>query len=191
MIGKIMRKITVSLLLVVAIFFFSTSGSSAFTKRYDLKIELAENLLQQIQTYDNQTNIITLGPISPFFNITQIILINGSSSEIQKIEKILNHRILHFILPLTYIECKDLDFSITYSKNVPFFIPFIRHISYFTSLFEGVEFPFNNETIWGKKHTILVEGFEGYFGFQRLRPWKISPAIFSFAGSYQEIAIIR
>jgi len=186
-----MRKKTISISLVVCILIFTTFSSLGSAKKPNYSLEITEKLLANIQSNGNETNIITIGPVSPFFNITEITLINGSSSEIENIQRILNNRILHFILPLTYIECKDLDFSISYSKNIPFFIPFIRHVSYFTSLFEGVDFPFNNETIWGKKHTIFVEGFDGYFVFHRLRPWKISPAIFSFAGSYKEVTIIR
>ena len=186
-----MRKKAITLSLTIIIIILTIFSSFASAKNVYYNKDVTEKFFSNIKSFGNETNIITSGPISPLFNITEITLFNGSSLEIEKIERILNNRILHFFLPLTYIECKDLDFSVSYHKNIPFFIPFVRHISYFTSLFEGLDFPFNNETIWGRNHTIYVEGFTGYFCFQRLRTWKISPAVFSFAGSYKEIKIIR
>ena len=186
-----MKKKLIGILFVLTLVILTTLCGTVSANRINYVFEISEELFYHINSDENETNILTLGPISPFFNITEITLINGSSSEIKKIERLLNSRLLQLIHPLTYIECNDLDFTVSYIKNVPFFIPIIRHLSYFTTLYVGLNFPFNNKTIWGKKHIIIVEGFDGYFGFQRLRPWKVAPTLFCFSGSYKDITIIK
>jgi len=162
-----------------------------YAKNNNYTNEIIKKANDQIKSSKIETNILTFGHISSLINITEITLINGSSSDIDKIQRIINSSILHLILPPIWFWCDDIDFSISYNQNVPFFIPYIRHASYFTTLYEDIDFPINKETIWGKKHTVLVEGFDGYFCFQRLRPIKLAPALFLFVGSYEKVTIIK
>ena len=91
---------------------------------------------------ENETFFGTLGPICPLLNIAEINLIDGNESQIQKIEKILNNRILQFIIPLRwgFINVTELDFTITYNKEIPK-IPFWLNFYYATILFENEMIP--------------------------------------------------
>ena len=189
--GRKMKKNLIAILIISTLLFLTTFGCIVFAKRINYNYEISEKLFDYLESDENETTLMTFGPISPLFNITKITLLNGSSSEIEKIERILNNRILQLILPLTLIKCNNLDFSVSYLKNIPFFIPIIRHFSYCTTIYKDSNFPFNKDSIFGKSHTIEVDGFDGYFAFARLRLWKGSPALFSFSGNYDEVTIIR
>lgn len=184
------KKITsILIILILVVLIIINSGISANKIYY--KNDIIKKLNDQIESNKIETNIITFGHISSLINITEITLINGSPSDIEKIQRIINNSILHLILPPFWFWCDDLDFSISYNQNVSFFVPYIRRISYFTSLYKDVDFPFNNATIWGRRHTVIVEGFDGYFCFQRLRPIRLAPVLFLFVGSYEKVTIIR
>ena len=189
--GRKMKKNLVGISIILTLLILACFSCVVSAKGINYNYELSEKIFNNIESDENETILMTVGPISPLFNITKITLLNGSSSEIEKIERILKNRILQLILPLTLIKCNNLDFSVSYLKNVPFFIPIIRHLSYYTTIYKISHFPFNKDSIFGKSHTIVVNGFDGYFAFARLRLWKGSPALFSFSGNYDEVTIIR
>jgi hypothetical protein len=189
--GRKMKKNLVGISIILTLLILTSLSCVVSAKEINYNHEISEKIFDNIESEENETILMTLGPISPLFNITKITLLNGSSSEIEKIERILNNRILQLILPLTIIKCSGLDFSVSYLKNVPFFIPIIRHLSYWTTIYNDSNFPFNKDSIFGKSHTIVVDGFNGYFTFARLRIWKGSPALFAFSGNYDNVTIIR
>ena len=186
-----MKKNLVGISIILTLLILTSFSCVVSAKGINYNYELSEKIFNNIESDENETILMTVGPISPLFNISKITLLNGSSSEIEKIERILNNRILQLILPLTLIKCSGLDFSVSYLKNVPYFIPIIRHLSYCTTIFKYSNFPFNKDSIFGKSHTIVVDGFNGYFMFSRVRLWKGSPALFSFSGNYDQVTIIR
>ena len=135
---------------------------------------------------ENETFFGTLGPICPLLNIAEINLIDGNESQIQKIEKILNNRILQFIIPYWwgYINVTELDFTITYNKEIPK-IPFFLKFYYATILQEN-----ENDTFIDKPHTVTVKGLNGTFAIARGQPFRFLPPYFVFAGdTYEEITI--
>jgi len=135
---------------------------------------------------ENETFFGTLGPICPLLNIVEIELIDGNESQMQKIEKILNNRILQFIIPYWwgYINVTELDFTITYNKEIPK-IPFWLNFYYATILTEN-----ENETFIDKPHKVTVKGLNGTFVISRGQLFKFRPPYFLFAGdTYDEVTI--
>ncbi len=134
---------------------------------------------------ENETFFGTLGPICPFLNIAEINLIDGNSSQIQKIEKMLNNRILQFIIPRWwYINVTELNFTISYNKKIPM-MPFFLRFYYATMLMEN-----GNVTFIDKPHTVTVKGLNGQFTIFRGQPFRFIPPIFVFEGStYDEVTI--
>ena len=134
---------------------------------------------------ENETFFGTLGPICPFLNIAEINLIDGNSSQIQKIEKMLNNRILQFIIPRWwYINVTELNFTISYNKKIPM-MPFFFKFYYATMLIEN-----ENVTFFDKPHTVTVKGLNGIFTIIRGQPFRFRPPIFVFEGStYDEVTI--
>jgi hypothetical protein len=189
--GRKMKKNVVGISILLTLLILTSLSCVVSAKGINYYYEISEKIFDNIESEENETNLGTFGPVSPLFNISKITLLNGSASEIEKIERILKNRILQLILPLTIIKCNDLDFSVSYLKNVPFFLPIIRHLSYGTTIYKDFHFPFNKDSILGKSHTIVVDGFNGYFTFARLRIIKGSPALFAFSGNYDNVTIIR
>jgi hypothetical protein len=122
--------------------------------------------------------------LCPLLNIAEIDLIDGNSSQIKKIERILNNRILHFILPVTTINVTGLNFSVSYNrKNPSLFILYLR-LFHMTVITENGSNTFYNET-----HTITVKGMDGVFAFMRWKLRRFIPARFVFYGEYDEVII--
>ncbi|EMR75387.1 parallel beta-helix repeat (two copies) [Thermoplasmatales archaeon SCGC AB-540-F20] len=135
---------------------------------------------------ENESFFGTLGPICPLLNIAEINLIDGNDSQIQKIEKMLNNRILQFIIPYWwgYINVTELDFTITYTKKIPM-MPFWLNFYYATILTEN-----ENDTFIDKPHTVTVKGLNGHFVISRGQPFRFRPPYFLFAGeTYDEVTI--
>jgi hypothetical protein len=139
-----------------------------------------------MEPYDgkNRYFIGTMGPLCPLLNIAEITLIDGNESQIQKIEKILNNRILHFIIPrMFFINVTDLNFTISYTKKIPK-IPFWWNFEYITLLTNG-----SNITDISKPHTVTVKGFDGTFTLIRGKLMIFYPPHFLFAGVSEEFTI--
>jgi parallel beta-helix repeat protein len=139
-----------------------------------------------MKPYINETKNFfgTMGPICPFLNIAEIELINGNESQIGKIEKMLNNRILQFIIPRMYfIKVVDLNFSISYTKNIPKF-PFWWNFEYITILTEN-----GSLTDINIPHRVTVKGFNGDFTIIRGKFLIIYPPHFLFAGVCEEVTI--
>ena len=138
-----MKKNVVGISIILTLLILTSLSCVVSAKGINYYYEISEKIFDNIESEENETNLGTFGPVSPLFNISKITLLNGSASEIEKIERILKNRILQLFLPLTIIKCNDLDFSVSYLKNVPQFIPIIRHLSYYTTLYKDSNFPFS------------------------------------------------
>jgi len=146
--------------------------------------------VQKVSPTNDQTTLIsTAGPITPL--ITTIQLLNGSSDEITQINRIINSRMLHLILPLIVIPVEHLDFTITYKLNG--LLPKGK-FSYYTSVTNYMNGTISNSTsIINKKHTIHVENFGGVFLFTRatpFRPINHHTAKFQLIGACEKITIL-
>lgn len=144
---------------------------------------------QNFSLSNNQATLIsTAGPVTPL--ITTIQLLNGSSDEITQINRILDSRMLHLVLPVAVIPVEHLDFTITYKLNGLFFK---GKFSYYTSITDYMNGTISNSTsIINKKHTIHVENFGGVFLFTRatpFRPINHNAAKFQLIGACEKITI--
>jgi len=124
------------------------------------------------------------GPLCPLLNIAEIDLIDGNSSQIKKIERILNNRILHFILPVSSIDVTRLNFSVSYNRKNP--SPFFLYLRFghSTVITEN-----GNNTFYNETHTVTVKGLDGVFSFMRWKLRRLIPARFVFYGEYDEVMI--
>ncbi|MCK5260624.1 MAG: hypothetical protein KAJ44_00410 [Thermoplasmatales archaeon] len=185
-----MRKQLIKIVAIDLLIMISVFSSVVLADRVDFVNEIAKKCLDEVMIDENETSVITYGPILPSLNIVEINFDKGVSSQIQKIEQVLNNRILHFIIPSIFIICTDLDFNVTYNKNISMLLPFIRRFSYFTTVFNKSDFAFNNKTIYGESHTIIIKGFNGFFIFIRGHSPTLNPANFVFVGNCKELTII-
>jgi len=134
----------------------------------------------------------TTGPISPFLRIAEIKLISGNSSQIQKIERLLNNRVLQLFLTEAHIMVRDLTFSVTYNRTIPS-LPLFERFSYSTLVGKV------NGTLYNESHTVIVTELDGIFLLSKkkfvpnygLRGRKfVYPAFFGFEGYCKEITIL-
>ena len=168
------RKILpVTICFALIIFIPQTTGSNATPDIYTgLEQEITSPVLQL------QNGVMwTQGPIREW--MTEIDLIDGAPSEIERINKILDRPKLR-LLPFAIVKVTNLDFSVTYNKNMLFVFPML---SYSTAVLSGIE----NHYIHNDAHTVTVNGLEGYFLLMKTMP--LRPALFTFTGFYNEITI--
>ena len=121
----------------------------------------------------------TEGPIREW--IAEIDLIDGSPSEVEQIENILNRPYLR-ILPFRFIKVSDLDFRVTYKRNSFMLAPLLSY-STVAADFDGLEIVIN------RAHTVTVTNLDGFFVFIKTIP--LRPARFFFFGQFEEITISR
>lgn len=149
----------------------------------DISETVPETYFETIEEGKNETIIATIGPIAPLLHIAEINLIDGDPLKIMLIRWILNNNI-PFIRPYVSIDISDLTFSIKYTKNIPQ-LPLLRRFSYGTYIKED-----DNESFFNEKHTLIVTGFKGTFGFYRIKPIRLFPAYFSFVGCCDDIIVL-
>jgi hypothetical protein len=119
----------------------------------------------------------TEGPLREW--MTEIDLIDGSPSEIERINKILD-RPKFRLLPFAIVKITNLDFSVTYNRNMLFIFPVL---AYSTAVLSTEE----NHYIHNDAHTVTVNDLEGYFILMKTLP--LRPAHFTFIGFYNELTI--
>ena len=110
--------------------------------------------------------------------------IETSDSDTEKIEKILNNRILQYIIPRTfYLNIINLNFTITFSRKIPK-MPFFIRFYYASVLVEG-----NESEIFEQPHTATVTGLNGIFVISRGQLLRLRPPMFGFVGTYENVEI--
>jgi hypothetical protein len=136
--------------------------------------------------------IICAGSLSP--SITDITITNSSSLRAKLIERMISSKIIHLIVPRSLsIPIRNLDFTITYSKDIEGRL-MSKRFGYVTSI---VEVNVSNGEITNsshivkinEQHTIHVEGFKGFFSVSRARPLRLNPARFQFIGTYDSVTL--
>ena len=148
----------------------------------DITENISETFFENIGEGENETIIGTVGPVGRLFNIAEINIIDGDPLKVLLIRWILNNNVF-FIRPFVSIEVNDLAFSIKYTKNIPE-IPILKRFSYGTVINED-----GNESYFNKKHTLIVTGFNGTFGYYR-KPIRLFPAYFTFIGHCDEVIVL-
>jgi hypothetical protein len=152
--------------------------------KIDINWKTSDSLLLSPLNNENDTEISTIGPISPLLFVTEIDIIDGPFFKIKLIEEILGNRLFHFIFPNISISVEDFTFIIKYTKDIPQ-LPILKRFFYSTTIKEN-----GNETSYDTKHTVIVTGFEGKFGLYRTKPIRLYTAHFWFEGSCDEAIIL-
>ena len=70
-----------------------------------------------------------------------------------------------------------------YKINTPQ-MSFLQGFSYNTTVKQN-----GTETSFTNKHILIATGFEGKFGFSRVKPFQLAPANFWFNGTCDEIIV--
>jgi len=143
-------------------------------------IDIYTGLEQEITTTVIQFQNGVMWTEGPFREwITEIDLIDGSPSEIERINKILDRPKIR-LSPFAIVKVTNLDFSVTYNKKMLSIFPIL---SYSTVALSGEE----NHYVHNDVHTVTVNGLEGYFLLMKTLP--LRPAHFTFTGFYNELTI--
>jgi len=148
----------------------------------DLAVTILRNPESSLEDGINGTIISTNGPIGSLFTIAEINFIDGDPVKILFIELMLE-MIPYFLRSYISIGLNDVAFSIKYTRNI-LQLPFIKRFSYETEIDED-----GNISTFTEKHTIIVTGFTGTFGYFHKRPILLYPAYFSFIGSCEEVMV--
>jgi hypothetical protein len=148
----------------------------------DLAVTILRNPESSLEDGINGTIISTNGPIGSLFSIADINFIDGDPIKILFIELMLE-TMPYLLRPYISIRLNDVAFSIKYTRNIPQ-LPFIKRFSYETEIDED-----GNISTYTEKHTLLVTGFTGTFGYFHKKPILLYPAYFSFIGSCEEVIV--
>jgi len=186
-----MKRTLISLLIVISLIFTGFSISTVSAKKSQVDFEeinklfkfFPQNDFTFIEENDNKTMLATMGPITNFFTISDVNLIDGDPVKIMLIQFILDNNI-PFLRPYVSINVSNITFSIKYTINIPQ-LPLINRYSYATIIDNN-----ENESYGNVKHTLIVTGFEGEFGFLRMKPIRLFPAYFIFFGTCDEFIIL-
>ena len=149
----------------------------------DIAENIPETFLENVVEGENGTMVTTIGPVGPLLNIADINFIDGSPLKVLLMQWMLETRVF-FIRPLVSINVNDITFSIKYTKNIPQ-LPFLKRFSYGTVINED-----GNESVFNEKHTLIVTGFTGKFGFYHMKPIRLYPAYFTFVGHCDEAIVL-
>ena len=180
-----MDKKIIGAILCVCIFGLASIPATGEAQINDLDQEI-KSYIEQILDYENQTLgnyfFLTDGPILETYS--NVELLNGSESQIEKINQYLNRKMLRPFLFLKVIPVfvENLSFTIDYKKDVrtnsrySFFSMSATVIWNETSGEIGGIKNFNFKT--NKVHKLNVVNMTGIFIFQRFRLYERSAPLF-------------
>jgi len=175
-------------ILIIGIIVTSGFGSLA-TAEYDFNKADENNDFDyelnelDVVSYQNETQIKTIGPIAPVLNLAEVNILKGPYIKTFIIRLILSSLRAYFLLPNISFSVKDMTFIVHYKKNVPN-IMFFNKFSYNTTVIDN-----GNEETFNKKHILVVSGFDGTFGFSRAKIATLTPAIFRFDGTCDDLIV--
>lgn len=164
---------------VICIFLIIFTPQAIGSEIYNKSNSLITNKIETQIIRATDGGMWTQGPIRKW--IAEINLIDGVPSEIERIEKILNRPKLR-ILPFAIIKVTNLDFSVTYKRNMIFLI---TSLTYSTAVAGFDTF----EIIFNRAHTVTVNNLDGLFLFMKTLP--LCPSRFLFFGLFEELTISK
>ena len=175
---------------LLCIFLISSSTTSV------VGTDIAEEKFTEIcslSAEENETTTVisTGGPLPR--RTAKITVHNGQLSQVRKIQKITNRKVLQFLRPIAIIPVTHLDFSVKYRRDILFAL---SDFSYGSTLVEYVNGSMVNRTsIVNEKHTLQITDFTGMFIFFRgkikpFRPFKFRPPQFVFVGNCESVTIL-
>ena len=171
----IMKRKTLPVIICFAFIIFipQTIGSYATP---DIYTGLEQEITPPVIQFQNGV-MWTEGPLREW--MTEIDLIDGPPSEIERINKILDRPKLR-LSPFAIVRVTNLDFSVTYNKKTLFIFPLLAYSTVALSVEE-------NHYVHNDAHTVTVNGLEGHFLLMKTMP--LRPAHFTFVGFYNELTI--
>ena len=128
-------------------------------------------------------NIITTGPVWQPIQFADVTFIDGPTLKITLMARLLNSRNLYLLPPWIKLNLNDLTFSVKYRFNTQN-IPVIKRFAYETKINES-----GNMSTYSEKHTVIVSGFTGDFRITRAKPFRLTPAQFTFSGTCNDVII--
>jgi len=143
------KMLPVTICFALIIFIPQTIGSDATP---DIYTGLEQEITPPVLQFQNGV-MWTEGPLREW--MTEIDLIDGSPSEIERINKILD-RPKFRLSPFAIVKVTNLDFSVTYNKKTLFIFPLL---AYSTVALSSEE----NHYVHNDAHTVTVNGLEGPF----------------------------
>jgi len=177
-------------IIIIGIIITSSFGSLAAAEnnlfeafeKTDVQNKITESY-KTIISVENETQVNTIGPIAPMLGVAEILIIKGPFIKTYIIRFILSSLRAYFLLPNISINVKDMTFLVHYKRNVPN-LPFLNKFSYNTTVNDN-----GNENTYNKKHILVVSGFDGTFGFCRMKFSELSPAKFRFDGTCDNLIV--
>lgn len=186
------KRIIITILVIAAILTMSYSPAMAINLENKIKtIEKYKEKLD-VNAEDDLYFLITSGPKSHL--ITEVELIDGNPTQINKISRFLNKVLFHPVIPFMIV--KDLTFKINYTTEVKnkskysyitAFVPFNL-----TDILSG---NITNVTTYeNTPHSVVVKNFTGIFMFSRGKLYRplfkfFIPARFIFLGFCKRILL--
>ncbi len=188
-----MRKKLIPVILCIVLFSVLSVQGAILKNNIDLEQDIA--IKNQVTILNvNETHIlVTNGPVNKF--ITEVTITNGSSPQVDKINKLLERRIFRFIIPLSFARVENISFTVEYKRDPIFdfsrfsFYTMFADVKNF-SLEDPINSSFSNWTMIYTVHTINVEDFNGWFFFFGGKPLRFRPATFMFIGTYEKMTAI-
>jgi hypothetical protein len=145
---------------------------------------LAENQhIDYEYTPQGTIEVVTTGPVWQPIQFADVTFIDGPILKITLIARLLNSRNLYLLPPWIKLNLKDITFSVKYHFNTQN-IPVIKRFTYETKINES-----GNMSTYTEKHTVIVSGFSGEFRITRAKPFRLTPAQFSFTGTCNDVII--
>lgn len=170
----IMKLIVVGILVMVIGFSFIPSINALFLVKENYIYEKYDE-----EVFNEYEKVVaSMGPLL----FSDVEILNGTSSEIAEINRILNSIVLQFITEYIEINVSDLEIKISYEKNIPFII-YWRY-AYFTGVSDE-----ENITVYDEKHSVHVKGLDGQVLYTRGRPFIFPTRYFMLIGIYEEIVV--
>ena len=176
---------------ILCIFLLAGSTTSVIGMKIE-KSNVADVLTKTIDYLDiddeNETIPICMiyGPTTSLY--TEIELIDGSESDISRLNRLFNKIIPRFIIPLAILFIENLTFKVSFKREP---LADNSRFSYITFWGDYVNGTFENESyIVNTIHTVTVTNFTGIFLRYRAKPLRLTPSYFVFIGEYEKIFAI-
>ena len=164
--------------------------TSVMAKTTNLNMNIAQSLVKlKMLTYEEENIGVTTGGLL-YEDSYEIEILDGSYFQIKKIERVMKNINAGLI---RMVHVRDVDLKITYNK----LIADEENVTelFATCLYEKNSFDvINGSEIINKPHTIIIEGFTGWFFTMGIGAWNLEengPGDFWFAGSCENIQIIE
>jgi hypothetical protein len=172
---------------IFIIFILTTTMFSSITCAESTQQPLTTQQINSppIATFTNDTHLTSMGPVTPWLNVDNIVIISGPYFKTFIIRLILVSLKAYFLIPDISIPINDLTFAIRYNWNIPP-SPFLQRWSYNTTITNN-----GNTTTYTNRHVLLVSGFDGTFGFNRADILNMMPAQFRFEGTCDGVLVVN